>query len=530
METSPLTLAHAHARSAALETRRSNLSAASEEHDLAAGEFSSAAKGTADAEAARVLKLLEQHHEKLSNILKSRHENPHPLPSQTPKTQDAAPPALSPSLKSSPTTSSPSLQGTIVQPPSLVRHHSNPQRELTSSIATNLATARGIPPNQSRRGNPASPTLSAQNAGGKMMSPHGRSRLREEATRIGDTEKTIPEPIIRQSTSKMPTTPKVEEGMAAPQSPKLSRANTTPADDPFRKFYSTFENLFTKLSAPLAFAGLPLTDEQGSPNSPKRASIKEPPKPKPAERATVDPDMTRLFSPAALRAIRDTAGPSFPNAAESFYVVPTTGGTLSYAGVLSRHSQSGSINSDRAPSDTTDDFVDARETPGPPSPEIARRRGRSLRDAGSKKNANVKTQEELDLENQGLRHLVDTLANRLHMWESHAQESHKTLQASLRALQPPVSPPPPLPGLSGSGMTSAGTPGTEEDKQELEERIKAFEKEKERLLRENEKLKGVVGRYRERWEKLKEGARERRAGGRGNGNEGENGKDDNIGA
>jgi len=31
--------------------------------------------------------------------------------------------------------------------------------------------------------------------------------------------------------------------------------------------------------------------------------------------------------------------------------------------------------------------------------------------------------------------------------------------------------------------------------------------------KENEKLKGVVGRYRERWEKLKEGARVRREGG-----------------
>ena len=35
-------------------------------------------------------------------------------------------------------------------------------------------------------------------------------------------------------------------------------------------------------------------------------------------------------------------------------------------------------------------------------------------------------------------------------------------------------------------------------------------------MRENEKLKGVVGRYRERWEKLKEGARTRRGTGPGN--------------
>ena len=44
----------------------------------------------------------------------------------------------------------------------------------------------------------------------------------------------------------------------------------------------------------------------------------------------------------------------------------------------------------------------------------------------------------------------------------------------------------------------------------LEEEMRKQKKESERMGRENEKLKGVVGRYRERWEKLKEGARTRR--------------------
>ena len=42
--------AHNHARSALLETRRSNPVAASEEHDLAATEFATAAKDTSDSE------------------------------------------------------------------------------------------------------------------------------------------------------------------------------------------------------------------------------------------------------------------------------------------------------------------------------------------------------------------------------------------------------------------------------------------------------------------------------------------------
>jgi hypothetical protein len=50
METAPLTLAHTHARNAVLETRKANPVAASEEHDLAAGEFFTAANTSSDRE------------------------------------------------------------------------------------------------------------------------------------------------------------------------------------------------------------------------------------------------------------------------------------------------------------------------------------------------------------------------------------------------------------------------------------------------------------------------------------------------
>lgn len=42
--------AHTHARNAVLETRKTNPVAASEEHDLAAGEFATAAQSSADRE------------------------------------------------------------------------------------------------------------------------------------------------------------------------------------------------------------------------------------------------------------------------------------------------------------------------------------------------------------------------------------------------------------------------------------------------------------------------------------------------
>lgn len=46
----PIYQAHTHARNAVLETRKSNPVAASEEHDLAAGEFAAAAQNSTDQE------------------------------------------------------------------------------------------------------------------------------------------------------------------------------------------------------------------------------------------------------------------------------------------------------------------------------------------------------------------------------------------------------------------------------------------------------------------------------------------------
>ncbi len=47
---------------------------------------------------------------------------------------------------------------------------------------------------------------------------------------------------------------------------------------------------------------------------------------------------------------------------------------------------------------------------------------------------------------------------------------------------------------------------------ELEEQMRTATRELEKYAKENEKLKTVVMRYRERWDKLKEGARVRREG------------------
>lgn len=231
-------------------------------------------------------------------------------------------------------------------------------------------------------------------------------------------------------------------------------------DEPFQRFYSTFESLLSKLSAPLAFAGLPLGSEGTAPpeDQPDRAES--------PEETTTEPNVKRFFSKAALRAIKDESGGYVFGGAESFYVVPTTGGTISYAGILSRAERARLENDGQA-----EEFVDARESPG--SPNL---------------NRNAKTMEELQLENQALRALSDQLSKRLHMWEVNAQSTSMALQQSLRAL------------------------GGDEKVKDFEEQIKLGRNEMEKMAKENEKLKGVVARYRDKWEKLKQGARDRRDG------------------
>lgn len=232
------------------------------------------------------------------------------------------------------------------------------------------------------------------------------------------------------------------------------------SDEPFQRFYSTFESLLSKLSAPLAFAGLPLGSEGTAPPEPQSDKTESP------GETTTEPNMKKFFSKAALRAIKDESGGYVFGGAESFYVVPTTGGTISYAGILSRAERArleGDIHAE--------EFVDARESPGSPN-----------------MNRNAKTMEELQLENQALRALSDQLSKRLHMWEVNAQSSSMALQQSLRAI------------------------GGDEKVRELEEQIKLGMEEMEKMAKENEKLRGVVARYREKWETLKQGARERRDG------------------
>lgn len=458
-------------------------------------------------QAIRTLQLLEQHHKRLAQILRFQHEHP-------PTTGSGEPTPLSqPSVSSpavDPNASKPLGQDIQPQPPRLPGHTRQIQRE-TTSIASNLASARGIPANL-RRAAPVSPTLSAQHAGAQLTDSPSKQRggdLRQQSqtsprnrsNRMGTPRQPLVPPPIN------PTDIASQQMVAAEvMDASSSRKATTTFDEPFQRFYSTFEGLISKLSAPLAFAGLPLGTELISPED--RARQKSPAETKVIRQnatqdkttAPVEPDVNKLFSRAALRAIRDTNGLMPGGTAESFYVVPTTGGTVSYAGILSRAGKEARRSS---LGEEDEDFVDARETPSSPEMLASFQGAKSKNVRGSEKGN--KTLEELQMENQALKHLSDTLSKRLHMWEVNAQSSSMALQQSLKAIHAAS------PTASAAPSTPlGGTSSNEARIKELEDRLRRGEKELERTNRENEKLKEVLGRYRDRWEKLKEGAKTRR--------------------
>ncbi|CAP98758.1 hypothetical protein E8E15_009327 [Penicillium rubens] len=529
MEVAPLALAHTHARNAVLETRKANPVAASEEHDLAAGEFATAAQSSSDHEALRTLRLLETHHKKLAEILRFQHEHPSNTPAEP-----ASATATSTLATQQTTAETGGTKSAVSQdahlPPRLVGNARLPSRD-KSSIASNLASARGIP-SHPRRGSPVSPTLTSQHVAAKMTeAPQrakvGEARLRDGAAKSRQSRISTPRQPWSPPT---PSTEVVSQQSVPPSAAEPGGSKDKPAitDEAFNRFYSAFGGLVSKVSGPLAFAGI-----QMGPTDPVRAEQSR----KSSAEVKVDrdhavldrsmtagePDVNKLFSRAALRSIRDGSGAGPGNPAESFYVVPTTGGTMSYAGILTRADKQARRNSIE---DGDDDFVDARETPS--SPEMrhsasgsrvwAGRRGASDKLTAPQTH---KTMEEMQMENETLRNLTDSLATRLHMWEVSAQSSSMALQQSIRMMhrqsggtpdyaQPSTATTSPVATLTAPPAAA----DTDARIKELEEQIQRSEKKLETATHENDKLKNVLGRYRDRWEKLKEGAKTRRAEGR----------------
>ncbi|KAF1991292.1 hypothetical protein K402DRAFT_444003 [Aulographum hederae CBS 113979] len=601
MEKGPLTLAHNHGKAASLETQKGNISTASSEHNLAAAEFSNALKGTGDFEAIRVLRLLELEHIRLAEHIKATSQPvAHVLSTTEEQEEEGDDPTTTDTPASAPrrTDNAPRRRSPPHATPGSTSPVSSrrPPRDLSSSIASNLATARGRPTPQSRRGLPASPEVSAHNAGGRMVGLPDR-RVNTQTT-DSRRQPGIPAPVLG------PTrTDKLQQTSNA----------SNPADDNFNRFFSTFEGLFSKISAPLAFAGLPLyPDNSTQPEPPTKA--KEPPSRGSARarsRAPDDPDLNFLYSPAALRAIKDDVG-AFPANSESFYVVPPSGGTISYAHMAAGRNQGPTSVGDDGPARSLEDdeFVDARETFDPDSPRASRhsrdgsmnmkasalitnRRLPSGRQAPRgtvsqpRHSPNRKTNEELELENEQMKKLLDMQSKRLAMWEASSQSQSMALAQSIRAANSAaggssagtVTGRPPRLEREGSSGVGAGRviqdplattvsvsdaaaaaagklkrdrerraiqagaeaadldfpvaafedaePADGDGRKELERQIRELRDEREKLELVSQKQKRTIERYREQWEVLKKSARgkmeERKAGAAAGGGGGGNG-------
>ncbi|KAF1942286.1 hypothetical protein EJ02DRAFT_454482 [Clathrospora elynae] len=526
MESASLNRAHDHARTAATATLSNSVAIAGQEHDSAAAAFRDAAQDTHNAEALRILSLLEDHHRKLAGLIKEapRKDKTSDGKKQPPESSTTAtPPHIS--SRAPPSTTSPPT------PPTSRR------RLPQSSIATNLAEKRGIPSVKRATGG-TSVNASGSIAGGNESPSTPVRHLLAQQSRRADS-----------STAK--------------DSPQQLKDTSPPTDDNFRRFYSAFGGVISAISAPLAFTSLPLTPTPPTP-------VPEPPKEtrptkstsrtqSPEASRTVKssvPDLAALISKPALRALRaDGAPPLGPN--ESFYLVPTSGGTVTYASVLRDPNAPNAPNARLNPMDegsgsmkgsSYEEFVDAREDVGPPSPTKARRphsRGNpsatvtAQRTIPAGRGAGLKTMEELALENDTLKGVIDKQAKRIQMWELNSQTSFNAFAQSFRARGPgrvssdpsalaqalsqgsnPSSalPSPTLPDQTQQPASPGPAPDAEASKRIADlEALLASQTAKandlmsnnEQLAKQNERNTQVLGRYREQWEKLKAGARKK---------------------
>ncbi|KAK5998329.1 hypothetical protein PT974_00708 [Cladobotryum mycophilum] len=470
MDSSPLTKAHDHARAAAVATRQASDTT---EHLQRRGAEDPEASRGAPQEAGRNLEA---------------------APEQTSQGSDGDINEKQPSEKDDAGADSKkdSMDTTVkAGPPGLTQQRRYATREMSSSIASNLASARGI--RSKYRGQPLSPSVSNDQAPGNVE-PH----LRRDGSKVKMQN------IMENQSGRPAWVPPMskQDGLGKSAAPLKTEPASPPKDDGgYTRFYNTFGSLINKISAPLAFAGLPLIQEEPttpieadetpnvSPTKPTRIRISPTP--------TMEPDLSKIYSRATLRALAREGHV----ATDSFYVVPSTGHTMSYANILtyaekekrrleaSAHGDLGiSINED------DDDFVDARESPVPLSPGARRRIGRAHSDRDLH---NII--EELSLENKSLKDMMDKLTKRLHTFEASAQSM--ALAESYRIMRP------------GSPLSAGGGKVNDDvikKNHELEEQLAAIMKQMERLEKDNRKMQKTLEKYREKWETLKAGAKARR--------------------
>lgn len=498
--------AHDHAKAALDATQTADSTVAINEHTLAAGEFSNAAKATSSIEALRTLRLLEQHHQKLSELIQFSVD--HPGKYATSEKHDREAGEKDPAQAAGSEASSGPVAGSTSKAPASIpgltpQRRYPPSRELSSSIASNLASARGIRASR-YRGQPLAPSISNDQAPGNVDLTARNTGSRTKMQHMLDSKTGKPKPSWvppTQVPSQGSRPPSVDEGME-----NEPTSGTTPADEGFSRFYSTFGSIINRLSTPLAFAGLPLITEESAPESP---APEVPPQKRDRGKAVPpsgeEPDLSKIYSKAALRAVqRDGHAVN-----DSFYVVPTSGHTVSYANILNfdqkerRRAIAASHHdgeAETADDPDEEDFVDARESQMSVSSSTKRRVGKSQTE---RELYNVI--EELNTENASLKSMLDRVTKRLQLFEASAQHSRLALADSMRITRPgsPMS-------HSGGAQGQATDETLKRRNQELEEELLAASKQFEVLEKDNKRLRHNLDKYRDKWESLKAGAKARR--------------------
>jgi hypothetical protein len=277
--------------------------------------------------------------------------------------------------------------------------------------------------------------------------------------------------------------------MESQQLQTARKAKKVEDDDAFAKFYSNLTTgTMSKLSSVLAYAGLPLTAEDAVNEQYKQKAKKD------TVSASNEPDVKKIFSKAALSAIEDehrqrgSKGRVF-GPAESFYVVPTGGGTYSYANIAKPDQQHHTAIDE----DDEEAFVDAREAQSS-SPKQSRFSSRGQSSKG-------KTPEEIELENQTLKSTLMELTQRLSGFEMHSQDaSMAALTQSMASLNNYGAGPP------GGGVSDAGIL---ERMQQLERQLDAKTENEQKLMNANVKQEKMLKKFSARWEEIKKSAQEK---------------------
>lgn len=375
-------------------------------------------------------------------------------------------------------------------------------RDSSPALAKEIASRRGIP---STGNNQPSPSAQAR---ARQLSPESQGRSKSSTTSAGARPK-VPPSIVDSQAELVPAKAKKK----------------AEDDDGFAKFYSSITTgTMSKLSSAMAFAGMPLTQQESS-SAPTDQSSSN----KRTVSASNEPDVTKIFSKASLDAVeaehrrkRGAPGHVF-GPAESFYVVQTGGGTYSYADIAKAQQQHNLTEIGEEGDE--DAFVDAQEMPQP-SPRYSRSSSATTTAAkdpqrlGPQRRGTFgkgQTAEELELENATLKQTLEHLAGRLANFEAHAQDaSMAALTQSMAGLRPVSSrqqqqpyqgsSPPPASEPSLEGGAREGCGGGNDG----QERIKALEEEREKLAALSAKQQKKLQKYEAKWLELQKGAREKR--------------------